>query len=93
VPLPQAFVPGVRRFAGATVANGARAVNQELGRIGVLPFARLWASNKPFGAPLAGLSLQWFMCVIVILAPPPGDAYNFVLNRTCAPSPLAGTLF
>ena len=36
--------------------------------MGVLPFSRFWASNKPFGAPLAGLALQWLMCVIVILA-------------------------
>ena len=51
--------------------------------MGVLPFSRFWASNKPFGAPLAGLALQWLMCVIVILAPPPGDAYDFILNREC----------
>ena len=55
-------------------------VNQELGRIGVLPFSKFWASNKPFNAPAAGLALQWLVSVIVILAPPPGDAFNFVLN-------------
>lgn len=53
---------------------------QELGREGILPFSRVWASNKPFNAPLAGLFVHWFVCIIVILAPPPGDAYNFVLK-------------
>ncbi|RKL16550.1 High-affinity methionine permease [Fusarium oxysporum] len=54
---------------------------QELGREGILPFSRLWASNRPFNAPLAGLFEHWVICVIVILAPPPGDAYNFILNN------------
>ncbi|PPQ92637.1 hypothetical protein CVT25_007716 [Psilocybe cyanescens] len=55
-------------------------VNQELGREGILPFSRIWGSNKPFNAPLAGLALHWLICIIVIFALPPGDAYNFVLN-------------
>ncbi|KAG7092792.1 hypothetical protein E1B28_009111 [Marasmius oreades] len=43
-------------------------INQELGREGVLPFSKIWASNKPFNSPLAGLSLQWIVTVIIILA-------------------------
>ncbi|KIW64246.1 hypothetical protein PV04_09193 [Phialophora macrospora] len=53
---------------------------QELGREGILPFSRFWASNKPFNAPLAGLFEHWCVSVIIMLAPPPGDAYNFILN-------------
>ncbi|KAK4953041.1 methionine permease [Elasticomyces elasticus] len=53
---------------------------QELGREGILPFSRFWASNKPFNAPLAGLFEHWAVSVIIMLAPPPGDAYNFILN-------------
>ncbi|KAI0043577.1 high affinity methionine permease [Auriscalpium vulgare] len=60
-------------------------INQELGRIGVLPFSKFWASNKPFGAPAAGLALQSFMCVVVILGPPPGDVFNFILNLVSYP--------
>ncbi|KAJ7170582.1 high-affinity methionine permease, partial [Mycena crocata] len=56
-------------------------INQELGREGVLPFSKFWASNKPFRSPLAGLALQWFVTIIVILAPPGGDAYNFLLSK------------
>ncbi|KAF8887845.1 high affinity methionine permease [Gymnopilus junonius] len=55
-------------------------VNQELGREGVLPFSKFWGSNRPFNAPLAGLALHWAICLIVIFALPPGDAYNFVIN-------------
>ncbi|PPQ92638.1 hypothetical protein CVT25_007717 [Psilocybe cyanescens] len=55
-------------------------VNQELGREGILPFSRIWGSNKPFNAPLAGLALHKLFCIIVIFALPPGDAYDFVLN-------------
>ncbi|KAF8661271.1 hypothetical protein AX16_001372 [Volvariella volvacea WC 439] len=55
-------------------------VNQELGREGILPFSKFWGSNRPFNAPLAGLALHWVVCIIVIFALPPGDAYNFVLN-------------
>ena len=53
---------------------------QELGREGILPFSRFFASNKPFGAPLAGLFEHWLVSVIIMLAPPPGDAYSFIVN-------------
>ncbi|KAA8903603.1 high affinity methionine permease [Sphaerosporella brunnea] len=53
---------------------------QELGREGVLPFPSFFASNWPFKAPLAGLFEHWLVSVIIMLAPPPGDAYNFILN-------------
>lgn len=53
---------------------------QELGREGILPFSRLWASNRPFNAPLAGLFEHWLVSVIIMLAPPPGDAYDFILK-------------
>ncbi|KAB5525515.1 amino acid/polyamine transporter I [Coniochaeta sp. 2T2.1] len=58
---------------------------QELGREGLLPFSRLWASNRPFNAPLAGLFEHWAISVITMLAPPPGDAYNFILNLISYP--------
>ncbi|BFZ64100.1 methionine permease [Saitoella coloradoensis] len=53
---------------------------QELGREGILPFSSLWASNKPCNAPLMGLFEHWIVSVIIMLAPPPGDAYNLILN-------------
>ncbi|OJD24416.1 hypothetical protein ACJ73_04225 [Blastomyces percursus] len=53
---------------------------QELGREGVLPFSRFWASNRPFNSPAAGLFEHYVISAIVMLAPPPGDAYNFLLK-------------
>lgn len=55
-------------------------VVQELGREGVLPLSKLWASNKPFKSPAAGLFEHWVVSVIIMLAPPPGDAYNFLVK-------------
>lgn len=60
-------------------------VNQELGREGILPFSKFWASNRPFNAPLAGLGLHWAICIITIFALPSGDAYNFVINTISYP--------
>ena len=53
---------------------------QEVGREGILPFSKLWASNKPFNAPFMGLFEHWLVSVIIMLAPPPGDAYTFILK-------------
>lgn len=64
---------------------------QELGREGILPFSRFWASNKPFNAPLAGLFEHWLVSVIIMLAPPPGDAYNFILNVISYPLAIVNT--
>ncbi|EGC41456.1 high-affinity methionine permease [Histoplasma capsulatum var. duboisii H88] len=58
---------------------------QELGREGVLPFSRFWASNRPFNSPAAGLFEHYLISAIVMLAPPPGDAYNFLLNLISYP--------
>ncbi|KAF5553401.1 high-affinity methionine permease [Fusarium napiforme] len=55
-------------------------LNQELAKEGMLPFSRFWASNKPFNAPASALFLHWIVTVIVLLAPPAGPAYNFIVN-------------
>ncbi|KAL2173178.1 amino acid/polyamine transporter I [Thermothelomyces heterothallicus CBS 202.75] len=55
-------------------------LNQELGKEGLLPLSRLWGSNRPFNSPAAALFLHWLVTVIVLLAPPPGPAYNFIVN-------------
>lgn len=55
-------------------------VVQELGKEGILPFSKFFASSKPFGSPMAGIFEQWLAAVVIILAPPPGDAFNFIIN-------------
>ncbi|KAK4142327.1 amino acid permease-domain-containing protein [Dichotomopilus funicola] len=61
-------------------------VNQELGREGILPWSRFWASTKPFNTPAASLFLHWIVTVTVLVAPPPGPAYNFIVNLYTYPN-------
>lgn len=58
---------------------------QQLAREGVLPFSSFFASSKPFNSPMVGLFQHFIICLITIIAPPPGDAYNFVLNLISYP--------
>ena len=53
---------------------------QELSREGIFPFSSFFASNKPFNAPLAGLSFQYGLSCIFLFSVPPGDAYLFLVN-------------
>lgn len=58
---------------------------QELGREGVLPFSSFFASNKPFNSPFPGLFEHYCVSIVILLAPPPGDAYNFISNLITYP--------
>jgi len=53
---------------------------QELGREGILPYSSLFASNKPFNAPLAGLAAQWLVSSLIMISAPPGDAFLFIMG-------------
>ncbi|ETS74501.1 hypothetical protein PFICI_14367 [Pestalotiopsis fici W106-1] len=55
-------------------------LNQEFGKEGLLPFSKFWASVKPFNAPAAALFLHWLVTVIILVAPPAGPAYNFIVD-------------
>jgi amino acid transporter len=55
-------------------------LNQEFAKEGLLPFSRFWASNKPFNAPATALFLHWIVTIIVLVAPPAGPAYNFIVD-------------
>lgn len=63
-----------------TVTFAQSRVNQELAKEGVIPWPRFWASNWPVGAPLAGLIVHLIPSLVVIIAVPFGDAYNFILD-------------
>lgn len=56
---------------------GSSRVIRECGRQGVLPYPRFWASTRPFNTPSGPYLVKWIMTVIVIVAPPAGDAFNF----------------
>lgn len=64
---------------------------QQLGREGSLPFSRFFATSKPFNSPFVGLFQHWIVCIITIIAPPPGDAYNFILNLISYPLNVVNT--
>ncbi|KAE8364441.1 amino acid permease-domain-containing protein [Aspergillus caelatus] len=59
---------------------------RETGRQGVLPWPRFWTSTKPFGTPLGPYLVQWAITVIMILGPPAGDAFNFVVDLSVYPT-------
>ncbi|ODV94496.1 hypothetical protein PACTADRAFT_77078 [Pachysolen tannophilus NRRL Y-2460] len=61
------------------VVSHSRAL-RECGRQGVLPFRKFWIQVKPFGTPIGPLFITWLVNIIVILAPPAGSAYNFVVD-------------
>lgn len=46
-------------------------------RQGILPWPKFWTSTKPFGTPIGPYFVQWTITLIMILAPPAGDAFNF----------------
>ena len=58
------------------------AVIQELGREGVLPYSRAFASNAPYNTPFTALILQWAMCTFWIFTPPPGTHTTLSLIST-----------
>ncbi|TFK47127.1 amino acid transporter-like protein [Heliocybe sulcata] len=58
---------------------GSRVI-RECARQGILPYPAFWSSTRPFGTPLAPLLLKYGLTILVILACPTGDAFNFVVD-------------
>lgn len=63
-----------------SVLIGQSRVIREIGRQGALPWPTFWASTRPFGTPIGPYLLKWGMTVLMIVAPPAGDAFNFGNN-------------
>ncbi|KAH3663918.1 hypothetical protein WICMUC_005857 [Wickerhamomyces mucosus] len=53
---------------------------RECGRQGVLPFRDFWVSTKPFGTPIGPIFVIFIVNLVVMIAPPAGDAYNFIVD-------------
>ncbi|KAK7539111.1 high-affinity methionine permease [Phyllosticta paracitricarpa] len=68
------------------VLIGQSRVIREIGRQGMLPWTPFWVSTKPFGTPLGPYLLKWGMTVLMILAPPAGDAFNFIIDLQTYPT-------
>ena len=70
----------VSAFGNIAATSYAQArVNQELGRDGLLPFPSIWTRSKT-EIPTAGLFLHWLVSVLVIIIPPPGEIYEFLVD-------------
>ncbi|KAL1405601.1 hypothetical protein Q8F55_009240 [Vanrija albida] len=52
---------------------------REIGRQGVLPWTKFWVSTWPLGTPGGAIFITWLVSVIVIVAPPAGAAFNFII--------------
>ncbi|KAG9015340.1 hypothetical protein FRB93_013040 [Tulasnella sp. JGI-2019a] len=59
---------------------GQARILREIARQGVIPFSSFFASTKPFGTPAAPLLLKFILTAIVIVGPPAGDAFNFLVS-------------
>ncbi len=67
------------------VLVGQSRLIREIGRQGVLPFTKFWVTTKPFGTPMGPYLLKWAMTVVMIIAPPAGDAFQFVISLRSYP--------
>lgn len=70
------------------VMLGQSRLIRECGRQGVLPFPRIWASTHPFGTPLGPYLIKYALNMILILALPAGDIFNFITDLQIYPSAL-----
>ncbi|KAF8968156.1 amino acid transporter [Flammula alnicola] len=67
------------------VTIGQARIIREVARQGLLPYPAFFSSVKPFGTPLAPSGLKGFLTILVILAIPAKDAFNFVLDLASYP--------
>ncbi|KAL2260309.1 hypothetical protein VTK26DRAFT_5717 [Humicola hyalothermophila] len=74
------------------VLLGTSRLIRECGRQGVLPFPRFYASTRPFNTPLGPYLIKYFLTLLMILAPPAGDAFNFVTDLQVYPTAFFGLL-
>ncbi|KAF7328429.1 Amino acid transporter-like protein [Mycena venus] len=66
--------------------EGQSRVIREIARQGILPYPAIWVSTRPFGTPLVPVLLKWLLTVIVIIAPPAGDAFAFLVDLQSYPA-------
>ncbi|KAL3426587.1 amino acid permease [Phlyctema vagabunda] len=76
----------ISAFGNIAATSFAQArVNQELGKDGLLPLSHFFQGRSSIcngveASPTAGLFIHWLVSVLVILVPPPGEIYNFLVD-------------
>ncbi|KAK0391428.1 hypothetical protein NLU13_0928 [Sarocladium strictum] len=58
---------------------------REIARQGVLPWTEFWVSTRPFGTPVGPYLMKWAFTFLMIVAPPAGDAFQFVVSLKTYP--------
>ncbi|OBT62580.1 hypothetical protein VE03_07376 [Pseudogymnoascus sp. 23342-1-I1] len=53
--------------------------------IRVLPYPAFWASTQPFGTPLGPYAFKYVLTLLMVLAPPFGDAFDFLVDLKSYP--------
>jgi amino acid transporter len=51
----------------------------------MLPPQKIWSQISHYKSPLASLVLNCFVCIVFILAPPPGKSYEFLITLASYP--------
>ncbi|KAK9447403.1 amino acid/polyamine transporter I [Limtongia smithiae] len=81
------FFVALSNLGNILVVSFAHArVNYEFGREGILPYSSFFAKLNKKNAPVSGLFLHWLITVIVLTIPPPGEAYEFIVDLNTYPS-------
>ncbi|WWC92975.1 uncharacterized protein L201_007939 [Kwoniella dendrophila CBS 6074] len=62
----------------STMVGHSRMI-REAGRQGVLPWPKFWVTTWPFGTPTGAMAVVWITSFIIIVAPPAGSAFNFIV--------------
>ncbi|KAH7102553.1 amino acid transporter [Auriculariales sp. MPI-PUGE-AT-0066] len=60
-------------------------INQAIAQDGIVPFARTIATTGSWGTPLGAILVQYLVSLVIIVAAPPGDAYNLIINVVSYP--------
>ncbi|KAM3509033.1 hypothetical protein MY10362_000822 [Beauveria mimosiformis] len=55
-------------------------LKHEIARQGFLPFSDLLSSTKPFNSPFGGLVVNYIPSFLIIVLPPSGSIYSFILE-------------
>ncbi|OAA71470.1 Amino acid/polyamine transporter I [Cordyceps fumosorosea ARSEF 2679] len=55
-------------------------LKHEIARQGFLPFSDFLSSTKPFNSPFGGLLVNYIPSVLIIVLPPSGKIYSFILE-------------
>ncbi|QYS95192.1 hypothetical protein H0G86_002500 [Trichoderma simmonsii] len=80
------FLIAISAFGNlVAVFIGTSRIIRECGRQGVLPWTKFWVSTFPLGTALGPYLFKYGITLIMILAPPAGDAFNFVSDLRIYP--------